>query len=60
MTPADLRAFRKRLGLTQTEAAEAMGLTKQAIYLYESGRNPIPRLVELACEAIEAKAQPAP
>jgi transcriptional regulator with XRE-family HTH domain len=52
MTPDDLRAYRKRLGITQTQLAEALGLSRRAIIRYEDGTRPIPRPVELACETI--------
>lgn len=61
MTPADFIAWRRRLGLTQSAAAEALGLTASRISDYEMGRTrgsksipaPIPRAVELACAHIE-------
>ena len=60
MTAAELRAFRHRLGLTQPALAEALGVSRSRIADYESGgprAQAIPRVVELACEAIEHQAQ---
>lgn len=51
--PEDMRAWRDRLGLTQTQAGKALGLTLRAIQHYEGGSRKIPRVIELACWAIE-------
>lgn len=66
MTPDDLRAWRKRLGLSQVQAATALGLSVSRIIDYERGTTrgrenaaPIPRVVELACAAIEIQTRPA-
>lgn len=59
MTAAELRAFRLRLGLTQPALAEALGVSRSRIADYESGgprAQAIPRVVELACAAIKARA----
>ncbi|HEY2068260.1 MAG TPA: helix-turn-helix domain-containing protein [Rhizomicrobium sp.] len=66
MIAADFIAWRHRLGLNQTEAAAALGLTARMIRMYELGTHPsrkdrrgralpvtIPRVVELACSALE-------
>jgi transcriptional regulator with XRE-family HTH domain len=54
MTPNDLRALRKRLGMTQVQLAEALDITAGTVANYEGARGPyeIPRVVELACEAL--------
>lgn len=49
MTPAQLKAWRKRLGYNATEAAEAIGCHRNAIANWESGKHPIPKYIELAC-----------
>ena len=61
MTAADLRALRKRLGMTQAQLAEALDLTVGSISNYEGARGPyeIPRVVELACEALAQKTEAA-
>jgi transcriptional regulator with XRE-family HTH domain len=51
--PEDIRAWRQRLGLTQTQAGGALGVTLRAVQHYEGGTRPIPRVIELACWAIE-------
>jgi transcriptional regulator with XRE-family HTH domain len=55
----DLRSWRKGLGLTQAEAAAALGLDRSTILNYEAGKRRggggavrIPRHVELACERL--------
>jgi transcriptional regulator with XRE-family HTH domain len=48
MTPAELRAARERLGLTQTQLAEALGMAArhEHVQRMESGAKPIhPRTV---------------
>lgn len=55
MSPADFLAWRRRLGLTQHQAAEALGMSRAMIANYEGEKYPIPRVVELACEALEAR-----
>jgi DNA-binding XRE family transcriptional regulator len=60
-SPADFRAWRKRLGLSQVAAAAALGISESSVANYESGfrredRRPvvIPKVVALACAAIGA------
>ena len=65
MTPAQLTAWRTRMGLTKSRAAEALGLSPNGYGAYERGYvqndpsplgrmdRPIPRHVELACERLE-------
>jgi transcriptional regulator with XRE-family HTH domain len=59
MTPADFRAWRKRLGLTQAAAATALGMSVSQIIDYEIGTKrgtdrpaSIPKHVALACAAV--------
>lgn len=52
MTPAEFRALRRRLGLTQAQLAAALGMSRDQILRYEAGRAPIPRVVELAVRQI--------
>lgn len=54
MTAAEFRALRQRLGMTQAQLAEALGLVPRTISSYETGAYEIPRVVELACEALLA------
>lgn len=48
MTPADLTLKREKLGLTQAELSRALGLSKGAISLWESGKRAIPPYLGLA------------
>jgi transcriptional regulator with XRE-family HTH domain len=55
MTPDGLKALRARLGLSQAGLAAALDLTEGTIRNYEGARGgvyKIPRVVELACEAL--------
>jgi len=57
MLPEDFKAWRKSLGLSQKEAAEALGLRRRIVQYYEKGvrdgsRIDIPKTVRLACFAI--------
>ena len=65
MTPADLAAWRTRMGWLKGEAAKALGLSLNGYGAYERGfalptpnsyymrPRPIPKHVELACERLE-------
>lgn len=51
-----MNAFEKRrtgLGLTKVKTAELLGVTTQAIWLWEKDKRPIPKVVWLAMDAIE-------
>jgi transcriptional regulator with XRE-family HTH domain len=55
MTADELRALRKRLGMTQAQLAAALEISTSSISNYEGARYPalpIPRLVELACQTL--------
>jgi transcriptional regulator with XRE-family HTH domain len=52
MSPAQLRAWRKRLDLSQTEAANALGLSLRGYQNYEGGHRRITKVVALACAAV--------
>ena len=60
MTSSEFIEWRKRLGWTRAVAATALGLSASRLGDYERGKTrgreteaPIPRVVELACEALE-------
>ena len=55
MTPADLKAARKALGLSQRGLAEAIGVSKPSIARWEGGRRAIPLTIALAIEAISSR-----
>lgn len=54
--PTYLRAWRKRLGLTQAEAAEKLGVGARTYHGWEKG-GPCPGevMLRLACERIELR-----
>ncbi|GEO82909.1 helix-turn-helix domain-containing protein [Pararhodospirillum oryzae] len=57
MTPSAFKHWRKSLGLSQKEAAEALGLKRRVVQYYEKGERDgdpvaIPRTVRLACWAL--------
>ncbi len=61
MTPEAFKAWRKRLGLTQHEAARRLGVDERVIRRYETGRRgdqagaaPIPKATRRAMVAIAA------
>ncbi|MCB9958842.1 MAG: helix-turn-helix transcriptional regulator [Rhodospirillaceae bacterium] len=57
MTPATFKRWRKSLGLSQKEAARALGLKRRVVQYYEKGERDgapieIPKTVRLACYAV--------
>lgn len=50
---APLRLWRRRLNLTQVEAAKVLELSRRQIQYYDTGEEPLPRVVELAMMAVE-------
>ena len=58
MSGEAFRAWRKRLGLKQKDAADLLGLKKRMIQYYETGKRSgsdvaIPKSIRLACFALE-------
>jgi transcriptional regulator with XRE-family HTH domain len=55
MDGVSLKAWRRRLGLTQRQAGEKLGIPAIAISGWETGRLQIarPKMLELACRAVE-------
>ena len=53
MTPAEFREWRKRLGLTQDEAADRLGVSRNTIINWEKGVTAMPTFMKEACEAVE-------
>lgn len=51
MTSASLIAFRKRMGWSQTQAAEELGCSRRALQTYEQPGGKVPKVVALACAA---------
>lgn len=65
MTPDDFKAWRKAMGFTQTEAADALGISRGSVELYELGKRrddgrqvSIPKTVALACSAVTGGLKP--
>jgi transcriptional regulator with XRE-family HTH domain len=58
MTPATLLSWRTRLGFNKTEAAKALGLSRNGYDYYETGRHRIPLHIGLACKALEYNLPP--
>lgn len=46
MTGAELKAFRKKMGLSQSDFGAAVGRTKQSVSAFERERSPIPARVK--------------
>ncbi len=65
MTPEQFKDWRTRLGLSQSAAAEALGISRQSVENYERGRRRederpvvIPTPVALACAAVWHRLEP--
>jgi DNA-binding transcriptional regulator YiaG len=54
MTPADLRAWRAAMFLTQQQAAEALGVSLRTVKSWEAGFAAPPAFLALACAALAA------
>ncbi len=52
MTPDDFRIWRNKMGITQTVAAEALGITLRTVGNYERAVTEIPKSIGLATEAL--------
>jgi transcriptional regulator with XRE-family HTH domain len=53
MKGAKLKERRKALGLTQAELAELLGVRMNTVARWENGVLDVPRMVDLAMDAIE-------
>jgi transcriptional regulator with XRE-family HTH domain len=53
MNGQDFRAWRQRLGLTQAQVKDRLGVSQRAVAAWESGATPIGRQTEMAIWAIE-------
>jgi DNA-binding XRE family transcriptional regulator len=51
--PDDFRAWRKKMGLTQEQLADALDLSRRTIGYYEDGTQLVPRVVLLAIKGLE-------
>jgi len=52
LTESEFRAWRRRLKLSQIEAAEVLGRGRRQVQYYELGE-PVPKVVRLAMAALE-------
>lgn len=55
MTPKQLAAWMESLGFNKVKASAEIGISRQSLYDYLSGKKPIPRTVALACEALSLR-----
>jgi DNA-binding XRE family transcriptional regulator len=53
MNTDELRRRRKALGMTQEQLARVLGVSRQSVFMWESGRTAIPALLELALRCLE-------
>ena len=58
MSPADFRAWRKSLELSQQAAADSLGIGRRTVQDYEAGAYPVPRHIALACAALFHRLEP--
>ena len=54
MTPSELRATYRAMGLTQQALADRLGVTVRAVRFWEQGERPIPKWLALALRGIDA------
>ena len=59
MTSDDLRAWQARHGYTYNSAAAALGISRATYARYLAASGDLPRMLELACAAIDAGICPA-
>ena len=58
MTPNELKQWRNNHGLTQSQAAQLLGLkNRSSICLLENGKRPITKMMELATQQITYRIQ---
>ncbi len=55
MSLKTLKALRKRLKLTQKQLAKVLGVSKQTIANWESGRIEVPKTSEIALKSLRPK-----
>jgi DNA-binding XRE family transcriptional regulator len=53
MQPDEMKAIRKRLGMTQADFGEAIGMSRKAVNEMEAGKAVIERRTELAVRYLE-------
>src|SRR5262249_46741365 len=60
MDAAELKNWRKALGLSQSQAAEELGVQRSTFQNWELEYVPIPRTTELACETVAKRMKQRP
>jgi len=55
MEGKELKDKRERLGFTQTELADILGVKMNTVYRWESGILTVPQSIELAMETVERR-----
>ena len=55
MEGKELKSKREKMGLTQTELADILGVKMNTVYRWESGILTVPKSIELAMETVERK-----
>lgn len=58
MQPQDFRAWRAKMKFNRSQAAEALGLSRNMPQRFEDGIADIPKYVGLACAALVANLEP--
>ena len=56
ITPDELRARRKSLGMTQSQFAEAAGVDRVTVARWETGKREIDQLIRFALQVLEGEA----
>ena len=59
MSAKQFREWRKRMNLSLSGAAEALGISRRMVAYYDSGEKPIPKAIWLATKGLEAERQTA-
>jgi DNA-binding transcriptional regulator YiaG len=53
MTPEEFTLWRARMGVTQSEAANMLGVTLAAIQHWQRGRRRVPKPIAKLCDYLE-------
>jgi DNA-binding XRE family transcriptional regulator len=51
----EFKKWRKKIGYSQTEAGEKLGLSRGAVQLWENEIRPLPLAIELACQELSRR-----
>jgi DNA-binding XRE family transcriptional regulator len=55
MENVKFRRWQETYGLSLSDAAQAIGVTRRTVSQYRSGKRPVPRTIALACKGWEAE-----